>query len=405
MTSHAAKLDVFVLVGSFFVIGLLTTTLPAALPELLSFYGLQASSAGVLFTAWGIGMILGAATGLIRGIRHHVRTTFEGALLLLGLLSYVMSHPLGLTSFTGLLIASGLASGVIITIGHQFISLKDHAERNRMLGMVEFGLSSGAILTPLIINSTLQASFTGKPIWSSIYAASAVICVAVASVIIMRGNVLERTQGIPIDALPQNISSRFSSTEPALIYVMAAFCVIAFVAYSIEYTYTYWIAAYASSFRGVDSDTGRLVLFIFLIGSMVSRSLLILLSRPSHFAALLVISLALLIALFAYIPTYRDIDQLSLVSFLIGLCVGILYPTIFVIFMHHFSKHGASLSFLGLLVGTIGAKATAALSGVVADAVGFGAVFYGLSALSTFSSLIFFMYINELNNLAESVHQ
>ena len=403
MTHDSLGLESAVLLGSFFAVGILTTTLPSALPEILHFYTLPASQARMLFAAWGAGMILGAAIGLARQAGRSVRTTFAGSLVLLAILSYVISQPLGLTWFVVLLVGGGSASGVMVTLGHQCISSKEHLHRNRMLGMSEASLSLGAVATPLLIDALLSAPSGDTAIWSSSYTAAAILCSLLFVVVAMRGNVLAGERENEADLPRLDVSSRLSPRQPAAIYILSGFCAMAFAAFSIEYSYAYWIATYTASFPGVGTDTGRNALLVFLVGMVVSRSLLVTLSTPRQLCTLVTAAAALLVSLFLYLPSYHRIDGLLTATFIVGLAVGVLYPALLAIFMYHFTHYGAKLSFLGMLVGTIGAKSSAALSGVVIEAYGFAALFIALASMTAILAVTFFMYLDSLTILAEEV--
>jgi fucose permease len=355
-----------VLYAGFFVFGLLSTVIGVALPNIKQEFDLSNQQAGLVFVCWSLGTLIGSYAG--GKVFHATRirallsaTSMVAAIALFFL--YGESQP---ALFKLYVFIVALAGSLFLSIGHATAAHVRGGQRASTLSLMDFCVSMGNLATPLLVNYLVSARGGGDGDWRLIFVVSAVLLIGVAALVLacdLRVSAGEVSGGEETSRAPATTGYRAVAAMPVFLVFMFASLFL----HATEWGHTVWFVTYAVEVVKLTPAEARETFSLFLAGMACSRLLggaLMRVFRPTTLMAVLV-SMAAVAAL--SMADHGSYYALRILNFVFGFGLGALFPLLLGLSMDRAPAQAQLLSGIGLMAGTVGAKSSSYLMGVVAD--------------------------------------
>lgn len=380
---------------AFFIVGSMGTYTAAAMPEIMSGFQISATQASLVFIFWGTGMVIGSLI-VTFSLQNQ---SLERRLLLASLLALVMTYTARSTSdylfFAISFIGLGIASGIILTSGHAYVGRKSNLYSASQISALDLALSVGAVSAPLFVSYFHQGQ-ANNPNWREVLSLYQALLLLFTGIILF--SEFEPVTEAKVLTLLSKDTAKLFIKHPILIW----FSLISIAYHAFEYGHTYWFVTYAAALADIDSDAARGIFASFLMGSIVSRSLLACFATDKTMPFILAIAITMSLALIIYLPSYEDSYSLYLVNSLLGMAFGAIFPCLLSIAVTTSDDLGSLFSSCALIFGAVGTQISAILLGSLIDIGGIGWVYPVLAIIGL--TLLIFAHIfirNSLNLIKE----
>ena len=381
------------LVLAFVAVGIVSTIIAVALPEIMAEFGKGTADASVLFVCWGLGLIAGSLLGWM------LSDAFSGqnVLATAGILGCILlSRLAGETDFLMFQLWTVLLScvaGSVITVGHSIVGTMARRARVPTLAVMDFAFSLGALSSPLLVNYFQSEAGYNDLDWRGVFTLSIYLWLAFALMALFLPSPEPPPAGeeavAPVRTSGQRSALRALIREPAFIL----FVLIGFAGHGIEYGHSYWFVTYADALPDISATRARELLVAFLLGMVLARLMLGWLGQLFPTSGILAVSASLTMCMVGFMPTYMDDHSLYTVNFILGLALGGVVPATLGLAMRLFDGRGAVLSGAGLISGTVGAQSTAMIVSYLVEDYSIRVLYGVLSATSVALLVLILLYV------------
>ena len=363
-----------VLYAGFFVFGLLSTVIGVALPNIKQEFGLSNQQAGLVFVCWSLGTLVGSYVGgkVFHAARIRALLSATAMVAVTSLLFLYGERQPALFKLHVFIVA--MSGAVFLSVGHATAAHVNARQRASTLSLMDFCVSMGNLVTPLLVNYLVSARGAADGDWRLVFVVAAVLLVGVAALALACDLRVSRREDRGASAA---VGYRAVATMPVFLVFMFASLFL----HATEWGHTVWFVTYASEVVHLSPAEAREVLSLFLVGMACSRLLggsLLRVVRPTTLMAVLA-SLAAVAAL--SIVDHRSFYALRLLNLAFGFGLGALFPLLLGLSMDRAPGQAQLLSGMGLMAGTVGAKSASYLMGVFADRSSLGRT-YGCVAVT-----------------------
>ena len=319
--------------------------LGVAWPQIRDELGQSNSALGILATSYGVGRLVLSGSGGLQLRRRTFGPAVALAVGALGLASLGVAVAPGWLVLLACVLATGLASGALDSLGGRYIAASGSVG---MAGLLAGSYGVGATVGPIIVALGVE--------WRWAYAVAAVIALLGAASV-----------SRPSLAWPDNVTdeldvrsevSRPSWRAPAVI--ASLMLMVSFV--GLEVTMGQWTATYLEDARAIDDRIAGLAVSGFWGGATVGRLVLGRFVLGSHHLPALTLGVVAAIGALAVAPGAAVIAA--------GIAVGLALAPFFPVIMATTSERvgiaaAPRVSGWQLVAGNIGATTIPALTGVV----------------------------------------
>lgn len=391
MPASSSDKAFFPLVLAFVAVGISSTIIAVALPEITAEFDKGTAEASVLFMCWGLGLIAGSVLGWLLSDAFGS----QGALATIGIVGCILLSRLAgeadFLMFQLWTVLLSAAAGSVITVGHSIVGTMERRSRVPTLAIMDFAFSLGALSSPLLVNYFQSEPGFADLDWRGVFTLSIYIWLAFAlmALFLPTAEVVPDGSGAPVRKPGQRSALRALMREPAF----TLFVLIGFVGHGVEYGHSYWFVTYADSLPDISATRARELLVAFLLGMVVSRLILGWLAQILPTSTILAVSASLTVCMVTFVPTYMDDHSLYTVNLILGVALGGVVPATLGLAMRLFDGRGAMLSGTGLISGTVGAQATAMIISYVVDDYSISVLYGVLSVSSVALLLLILVYV------------
>lgn len=348
---------------AFLIVGSIGTFTAAAMPEIINGFQISASHASLVYIFWGAGMVIGSLFVTFFLSNKALERSLLFAALLALFTTYLAKNTSDYLLFSISFIGLGIASGVILTTGHGYVGRKSNKRSATQISTLDLTLSLGAVSAPLLV-SYFHQGVQSNSNWREIFSLYQALLLLFTGIVLFSD--FEQTEEIKtLNLFSKNTVTLFIK-NPILVW----FSLINIAYHAFEYGHTYWFVTYAASLPEIDSDAARGIFAGFLLGTIVSRSLLALFATDKTMPFILSIAIAMALALIIYLPSYQDIYSLYLVNSMLGMAFGAIFPCLLSIAVTTSDELGSVFSSCALIFGAVGAQVSAILLGSLIDTGG-----------------------------------
>lgn len=357
-----------VIFTGFYLLGLLFLLWGILLPDIIVDLNVTKADAGVLFTLFSLGSMAGA----IAGGKYASRFDYLFLLSVLIVVNAVtlvfmslVTHWYLMLVYAGII---GIVAATIITIGHTLIARLYEEKRFKMMGIMDFMFSFGALSASFYVTGLYLLSEN----WRLPLQVMAGIMFLLSAYTLACAVRSSKSVSGDVATEKKTLSFKVVLRQPVFLFM----AVLTFGYGAIEFGNANWFVTYAQTGLGYTGEQARNLLACFTGGMVISRLVYTYFLRfVTVHHLIMVLATGTLLGTLS-IKLFTDLYLLGLGNFILGFSLGALFPLVLSSAMNIDSDNGPVLSGVSIVANSMGVQIASFSTGVWANSATINVAFW-----------------------------